>query len=302
VKPTLLVLAAGMGSRYGGLKQLDPVGPDGETMIDYSVHDAMRAGFGKLVFVIRRDFAELFKKDLGARYESHINVEYAYQELENLPEGFLVPAGREKPWGTGHAVLAAEGLIHEPFAMINADDFYGVEAYMLMGRRLAAFDQAQAASADYAMVGYQLKATLSEHGTVSRGICDIGADGRLKAVVEMKKIAKQGNGALDLETQTAFSAQELVSMNFWGFTPLIFSQLKELFVEFLKAENGDLKREFYVPVALDSLIKRKKASVEVLKSSGPWFGVTYRQDKPLVMEGIQRLIEAGIYPASLKKI
>jgi NDP-sugar pyrophosphorylase family protein len=298
MKPTLIVLAAGMGSRYGGLKQMDPVGPSGETIIDYSIHDAVQAGFGKVVFVIRPDFAELFKKELGSRFEKKIEVAYAYQELSKLPEGFSVPAGREKPWGTGQALLMAEGVVDGPFAMVNADDFYGAESFRVMGSYL--MQARDKALADYSMVGYRLRATLSEHGTVSRGVCLLNADGSLKAVDERTKIEKLPQGAKDQLSGALFSGDEIVSMNFFGFTPSVFAHLRRLFAAFLEAEGAELKSEFFVPKIVDKLIQGGLASVQVLPTAGPWFGVTYREDKPLVQAGIKKLVDAGLYPPDLR--
>jgi dTDP-glucose pyrophosphorylase len=295
---TLLILAAGMGSRYGGLKQMDPVGPDGETIIDYSIYDAARAGFGKVVFVIRPDFAELFKRELGSRAEKRIAVDYAYQELAKIPDGFKVPEGRQKPWGTAHAVLMARDVIKEPFAMINADDFYGPESFEAMAKHLQVSKDAELA--DYSMVGYVLRQTLSEHGTVSRGLCSLNPDGTLKEVVETLKISKTTGAAKDDASGKDLSGEEIASMNFWGFTPSVFGHFERLLIEFLKAKSSDLKSEIYVPYAVDQLIHEKKARVSVLKSDAKWFGVTYREDKPHVIEGIRKLVDAGRYPASLK--
>jgi dTDP-glucose pyrophosphorylase len=295
---TLLVLAAGMGSRYGGLKQMDGVGPNGETIIDYSIEDAVRAGFEKAVFVIRPDFAESFKASLGSRFEKKIAVDYAYQELSKTPAWFKAPEGREKPWGTGHAVLMAEGQISGPFAMINADDFYGRQGFEVMARHLE--KAKDGAKADYSMVGYQLKATLSEHGTVARGICRLGQGDLLQEVIETTKIEKLPEGARDQATGVQLSGDEIVSMNFFGFTPSVFGHLKKGFDEFLKAKGQELKSEFYVPAAMDDLIKAGTADVKVLKSSDSWFGVTYREDRANVVQSIQELVKAGRYPANLR--
>ncbi|MES2201313.1 MAG: sugar phosphate nucleotidyltransferase [candidate division FCPU426 bacterium] len=292
-KPTLLVLAAGMGSRYGGLKQMDPVGPAGETIIDYSVHDAIRAGCGKVVFVIRPDFAEVFKRDLGSRFEKHIAVDYAYQELGKLPAWFTLPPERTKPWGTAHAVLMAKDLVKEPFLMINADDFYGRESFEVVARHL------EKGGPDYCMAGYRLKNTLSDNGTVARGVCASGPDGNLTAVDELTKIGKEGTGAKDAVTGRVMSGEEIVSMNFFGFSTAIFGQIEGLLDEFLKTQGQDLKSEIYIPKVLDRLIRDHKAQVKVLPSNGQWFGVTYREDAPLVKAGIQRLVSSGAYPSPL---
>jgi len=297
MKPTLLILAAGMGSRYGGLKQMDPVGPNGETLLDYTLYDAVQAGFGKAVFVIRPDFAESFKRDLGRRFEKKINVDYAYQTIDKTPAWFTPPAGREKPWGTGHAVLMAEGLIKEPFAMVNADDFYGRQGFESMAGYL--LEARDGALADYSMVGYRLNATLSDYGTVSRGVCSIADDGTLREVVETLKIEKTATGARDLAGGAVFSGNEIVSMNFFGFTPSIFKHLARAFDAFLKNDALLLKGEFYVPGAVDALVKAGRASVSVLNSNDAWFGITYREDKPRVAAGILDLVKAGRYPARL---
>lgn len=296
MQPTLLVMAAGMGSRYGGLKQIDPVGPSGETLMDYSIYDAMRAGFGKLVFVIRKDIEQAFREKVGARFERRIAVEYVFQELEDLPAGFSVPDGRTKPWGTTQAVLAAENAIGEPFAVINADDFYGAESYRVLGGHL------QSGSEDYAMVGFVLRNTLSDFGSVARGVCRVSADGYLEKIEELTNIERDGDGAKNTApdgTVRKLSGEEPVSMNYWGFTPRIFPQLREVFHRFLERSGTDLKAESYVPTAVGELISRDEARVKVLRSRDPWFGVTYREDRPRVVESIRRLIESGAYPGAL---
>ena len=300
-QPTLLILAAGMGSRYGGLKQLDPMGPHGETVLDYSVFDALRAGFGKVVFVIRRDFEEEFKTKVGSRFDRKIPVEYAFQSLTDLPAGFTVPEGRTKPWGTTHAVLAAEKLLHEPFAMINADDFYGSDAFAKLAADLRKPRPAGAAVKNYSMVGFQLKNTLSEHGSVARGVCT-SRNGKLASVTEMTKIVKTATGARneeDAANPVELTGNELVSMNFWGFTPELFPQLHTAFVDFLKQQGGDPKSECYVPKVVDALIKAGQAEVEVLETTSSWFGVTYPEDKAVVVSSIKKLTDAGGYPSPL---
>lgn len=299
-KPTLLILAAGMGSRYGGLKQLDPMGPNGETVLDYSVFDALRAGFGKVVFVIRRDFEEEFKTKVGSRFDRHIPVEYAFQSITDLPEGFSVPEGRVKPWGTTHAVLAAEEQVKEPFAMINADDFYGRDAFAKLAANLPTLRPANGRH-HYSLVGFQLKNTLSDHGSVARGVCT-SHEGKLTSVTEMTKIVKTDSGARneeDPDNHIELSGHELVSMNFWGFTPEVFPQLREAFVNFLKKEGGSQKSECYVPKEVDNFIKQGTADVEVLQTSSSWFGVTYPEDKEIVVASIKKLTDAGEYPAPL---
>jgi len=294
-KPTLLVLAAGMGSRYGGLKQIDPVGPNGETIIDYSIYDAMRAGFGKVVFVIRRDIEEPFKKIIGSRFEKKIPVDYVFQELDRLPPGFSVPANRAKPWGTGQAILLTADVIHEPFAAINADDFYGANSFRLLAEHLG--DGARAHGADFAMVGFVLRNTLSEFGSVARGVCRANADGYLESVTEMTKIERdtdgRGSGAKTVGPDghvLKLTGDETVSMNMWGFTPELFGDLKKLFVEFLTKHGTEEKSEFYIPAAVNDLLRSKSARVKVLRTPDPWFGVTYREDK---------LIARGDYPKAL---
>ncbi|MEI6074299.1 MAG: sugar phosphate nucleotidyltransferase [Verrucomicrobiota bacterium] len=295
-KPTLLVLAAGMGSRYGGLKQIDPVGPSGETIIDYSIFDAMRAGFGKLVFVIRKDIEQQFREIVGARFEKRIAVEYAYQELDKLPPGYSLPAGRTKPWGTTHAILMAQGVVNEPFAAINADDFYGQQAYQLLAHHLTS------GTPDYAMVGFILKNTLSAHGSVARGVSRVNADNYLTHIVEMMKIEPDGNGAKDTGadgTITKLSGDEAVSMNFWGFTPALFPQLRVEFEKFLKRAGGEQKSECYIPATIGELVTTGQAKCKVLRTSDSWFGVTYREDRPQVVESIRQLIAQGKYPEKL---
>jgi UTP-glucose-1-phosphate uridylyltransferase len=294
--PTLLVLAAGMGSRYGGLKQIESVGPSGETIIDYSIFDAMRAGFGKLVFVIRKDIEEPFKEVVGSRFEKRIAVEYVFQELDKIPSPFKVPAGRTKPWGTTQAILMTTDVIHEPFAVINADDFYGAESYRVLSEQL------RSGSKDYAMVGFVLRNTLSDFGTVARGVCEVSNDGYLKAIAELTAIGRDGDKAKNTDGDgkvTVLNGDEPVSMNFWGFTPEIFGQLKEHFREFLEANGGDLKKECYIPSTVNEIMVAGQGKVKVLRSNDSWFGVTYREDHGHVVESIRRLVKEGIYPERL---
>ena len=295
-KPTLLVLAAGMGSRYGGLKQIDPVGPADETIIDYSIYDAMRAGFGKLVFVIRKDIEQQFKEIVGARFEKRIAVEYVFQELDKLPPGCSLPAGRTKPWGTTHAILMAADTIRAPFAAINADDFYGAEAYRLLAQHLTS------GTTDYAMVGFILRNTLSKFGSVARGVCRVDENNHLKSVVEMMKIEPDGGGAKNTDAAgqiTKLTGEEAVSMNFWGFTPALFPQLKTQFEAFLKKSGNELKSECYIPSTVNDLVVVGQAKVKVLRTNDFWFGVTYREDRPQVVESIRQLIAQGKYPEKL---
>ncbi|MGA8740107.1 MAG: sugar phosphate nucleotidyltransferase [Terracidiphilus sp.] len=296
VSPTLLVLAAGMGSRYGGLKQLDPVGPENETIMDYSIFDARRAGFGKVVFVIRKEIEEAFKEKIGARYEKRVPVEYVFQETGKLIPGFSVPEGRTKPWGTTHAILMAANVIHEPFGVINADDFYGAGSYNVLAKHL------QSSTTDYAMVGFVLRNTLSDFGTVARGVCHVADDGYLKDIAELKSIEREGPRITNIdveEQETVLSGGELVSMNMWGFTPQVFPQLYEHFQRFLKRYGDDLKAECYIPSSVNSLVQAGQARVKVLRSGDAWFGITYREDHSRVVQSIGRLIEQGTYPHRL---
>jgi dTDP-glucose pyrophosphorylase len=297
---TLVVLAAGMGSRYGGLKQLDPMGPNGETIMDYSVFDAVRAGFNRVVFVIRRDFEAEFKERIGKKYEKLLKVEYAFQQLDDLPKGFTVPEGREKPWGTGHALLAARHILNTPFAVINADDFYGADSY----RQLAGYLANPPASnlVRGVIATFILSNTLSDHGTVARGICSVDSDSCLRKVTEFTKIGKNADGVADVtdpENPTPFTGDEQVSMNSWGFMPEFIGKLEELLVEFLEKNGKELKSEFYLPGAVDELISRGQAVIAASSSRDSWFGVTYREDRPLVQESLQKLVDDGAYPSPL---
>jgi dTDP-glucose pyrophosphorylase len=296
IAPTLLDLAAGMGSRYGGLKQIDPVGPGGETIIDYSIYDALRAGFGKLVFVIRKDIEEPFKQIVGARFEKRIAVEYVFQELDELPPGFKVPQGRTKPWGTAHAILMAAGAIHEPFAVINADDFYGAEGYRALAQQL------QSGTADYAMVGFVLRNTLSEFGSVARGVCQVSAGGFLEGVVEFASIQRDGELARNTDATghvTMLTGNEVVSMNMWGFASRIFEQLREHFQKFIELKGSDARSECYITSVVNELVRSGLERVRILRTNDAWFGVTYREDHPRVVESIGRLIRDGVYPERL---
>ena len=294
--PTLLVLAAGIGNRYGGLKQIDPVGPGGETIIDYSIYDALRAGFGKVVFVIRKDIEHAFKHAVGARFEGHIMVEFVLQELDRLPPGFSVPLDRTRPWGTLHAVLMAADTINEPFAVINADDFYGSESYRVLAQQL------QSGIADYAMVGFLLRNTLSDFGSVSRGVCRLDGDDFLQGVVELTNIERDGAHARNTDSSgriTTLSGNEVVSMNMWGFTPHVFRQFGEYFQRFLRSRGPDIKSESYLPSTVNELVLTGQARVKVLRTNNSWAGVTYREDRPVVVETIRRLIDRGDYPKRL---
>jgi len=278
---------------------MDAFGPNGETIIEYSIYDAIQAGFSKVVFVIRHSFADAFKAKFEPLLKGKIEVEYAYQELTNLPAGFTVPEGREKPWGTGHAIMMAKDVIDTPFAIINADDFYGREAYFQMHD----FISKSKDDNEYAMVGYALKNTLSEHGTVSRGVCEVDAQGRLHKVTERTKIGTE-NGKIyyyEENEKGELTGEEPISMNFWAFKPSFFTHLENIFTEFLKEKGKELKSEFYFNIAVDKLIKAGKASALVVPCDSKWFGVTYPEDKPLVQQKINELIESKKYPNNLWK-
>ena len=304
MKPTLFLLAAGMGSRYGGLKQMDGLGPTGETIMDYSIYDAIKAGFGKLVFVIRKDFEDDFRKKIVSKYENHLPVEVVFQSLDKLPEGFTVPEGREKPWGTNHAVMMGEDVIKEPFAVINCDDFYGRDSFQVMGKFLS--ELPEGSTGKYAMVGFRVGNTLSESGTVSRGVCATDASQYLQSVVERTKIERKDDGVIrflddDGTTWTGLEENTPVSMNFWGFTPDYFAHSDEFFKDFLSLESTktNLKAEFFIPLMVDKLIREQKATVKVLDTTSKWFGVTYPEDRPDTVAKIAKLIEEGVYPEKL---
>ena len=290
-----------MGSRYGSLKQMDGVGPNGEAIIDYSVYDAIRAGFGKVVFVIRHSFAQDFCEVFNAeRFGNKTEVEYVFQELDKLPEGFTLPEGREKPWGTNHAVMMASEAINTPFAVINADDFYGRDAYAVIGSYLS---ELASSEGKYCMVGYEVSKTLSENGTVSRGVCTVDAEGNLRGMVERTKIERV-NGTIvfhDLGTDEPLEENTPVSMNLFGFTPDYFAHSVETFKQFLSAEStkSNLKAEFFIPLMVNKLIGEGTAKMKVLSTTAQWFGVTYKEDKPQLMAKIESLIEAGVYPRNL---
>ena len=295
MQPTLLVLAAGIGSRYGGLKQVEPVGPGGEIILEYSIFDAIRSGFGKVVFVIRKEIEEVFESEIAARIAGRLPYQYAYQELDKLPPAFSgsVIEGRAKPWGTGHAVWVAKEQVQGPFAVINADDFYGPKAFSEVGRHL------QTPDAGYAMVGFRLDQTLSENGSVSRGVCSVTGDGHLKSVVEYTDVQRLNGKIVAHDPEGVFSGNEAVSMNFWALQPDIFERLESQFVEFLEQRGQELKSEFYLPAAVDRIVASGQRPVQVLRSDDRWFGVTYPQDKQMVAEGIRKVIGAGTYPERL---
>ena len=288
---SLLVMAAGMGSRYGGLKQLDAVGPSGETIIDYSVYDAIQARFNKVVFIIRKDFEDEFKSQITDKYSGKIQVEFAFQDLHDLPDGFTCPEGRNKPWGTGHAILAAADLIHEPFVAINGDDFYGRESFKVVA------DYYLSGADDFSMVAFQLDKTLSTFGGVTRGLCTV-KEGKLDTVIETGELQRTEQGVTS-DRNIKLDGSEPVSMNVWGFTPVLFKYLKDLFVEFLHDEGNELKSEYLIPSVVNDLIQSGREDVHVLRSASSWFGVTYKDDRPFVMGEIQKLIDRGTYPKQL---
>lgn len=300
-KQTLLVLAAGMGSRYGGLKQVDPMGPSGETLLDYSVFDAVRAGFDRVVFIIRRDIEEEFREKVGSRYKGNVPVDYVFQQLDFLPDGFSVPTDRKKPWGTAHAVWCARQEVKEPFAAINADDFYGRQTYQVIGHFLSG---AQPTNPSFAMAGYRLDHTLSEHGSVARGVCQVDSRGRLVSISECTGIEKAGGEILQRESDGSiqkFRGDEPVSMNFWGLTPAVFPLIEDQLVAFLSTSSTDPKAECYIPEAIGVMITRNQATLDVLPTDADWFGVTYREDKPAVMTALKELHSEGVYPTPLWK-
>ncbi len=298
---TLLILAAGMGSRYGGMKQIDPITDNGEFIIDFSIYDAIRAGFDKVVFIVKKENLEAFKETVGSRIESHINVDYAFQELEALPEGFSVPEGRVKPWGTAHAVLSAKDIVKDNFAVINADDYYGYDAFLKLAAHLKNA-KAENGVSPSCMVGYELAKTLTENGSVSRGECFVGNDGYLESIVERTKIVK-GEGTARYEENgewTDIPYDTTVSMNCFGFTPEVFEHIEKGFVGFLERGGvNELKSEYYLPGSVFEMIENGKATVKVYRSDAEWYGVTYHEDKPRVVAAIRALIEKGLYPEKL---
>ncbi len=302
MKPTLLLLAAGMGSRYGGLKQLDGLGPHGETIMDYSIYDAILAGVGKIVFVIRKDFEADFRQKILSKYEGHIPAELCFQSIDSLPAGFTVPQGRQKPWGTNHAVMMAEDLIHEPFCVINCDDFYNRDAFMVIGKFLA--DLPEGARNRYAMVGFRVGNTLSENGTVARGVCSTNHNGELTTVVERTEVMRVDGPICYKDEQgqwVAIDENTPVSMNMWGFTPDYFKYSDDYFKTFLADPKNmaNPKAEFFIPLMVNKLINDGTATVKVLDTTSKWFGVTYAADRPSTVARIQRLIDAGVYPDRL---
>ncbi len=302
MQPTLLVLAAGMGSRYGSLKQVDRFGPSGETIVEYSIYDALRAGFSKIVMVVRREFVDDFQEIVLKRALKKADIRFVFQELDKLPEGFTLPADRVKPWGTGHAVLMAENDIDTPFAVINADDFYGTQSYQVLGKFLSA--KQSGITEEYCLVDYQLDRTLSESGTVSRGICRVDPGGYLTGIAEHKKIGRHGNqitGEAEGAGTVVFTGMEPVSMNMIGFNPSMFGHLKQQFTNFLKKNITVSDAEFYIPSAMNQVILEGTARVKVLHTPEKWFGVTYREDREMVIASLKALVDQGIYPSDLWK-
>lgn len=300
MQPALVIMASGIGRRYGGLKQIDPMGPCGEIIIDYSLYDALRAGFEKLVFVICHDIEEDFKEVVGRRMEKRADVRYAFQELDQLPEGFSLPPTRTKPWGTAHAVMAAEEHVEEPFAVINADDFYGQDVFRVLAEFLKQPQQGD--MPEFAMVGFTLRNTLSEYGSVARGVCEATPDGYLQHVVERTKIETDGDKARFIDddgTVVPLTGDEIVSMNTWGFTPALFGHLRSQFRAYLEKRIGEDKAEFFLPGVVDRLIAAGEARVKVLPTTSRWFGVTYKEDKATAQKCIRELIDAGVYPENL---
>ena len=300
MKPTLFLLAAGMGSRYGGLKQLDGLGPNGETIMDYSIYDAIHAGFGKLVFVIRKDFEEDFRKKIISKYEGHIPCELVFQSLDALPEGFTVPEGRTKPWGTNHALMMGKNVINEPFAIINSDDYYGRNSFEVMAKELSSLEEGS--TNKYSMVGFKVGNTLSESGTVSRGVCEKEGD-YLTGVVERTSIGYNAEHKISFTDENGveqvIAPDTPVSMNFWGFTPDYFKYSEEYFVKFLKENIDKPKSEFFIPTLINELVKQGKASVKVLTTESKWFGVTYSQDRQGVVDKFAELHATGVYPEKM---
>ncbi len=301
--PALIIMAGGIGSRYGGLKQVEPIGPSGEIVIDYAVYDALRAGFGKIVFLIRREIEEVFRERIGRKIEKRADVHYVFQELDHLPPGFSVPPERKKPWGTGHAVLSCKDAVREPFAVINADDFYGAGAFQALAAFLRGARDPEGGPYNYCMVGYVLANTLSEHGTVARGVCQLTQDGYLAGVQERTKIRQFGKDVQyteDGENWIPIDGGSLVSLNTWGFTPSLFEELEARFPVFLRenAERLD-KAEYFLPDVVNQILREGKASVKVLPVNERWFGVTYPEDRPIVQSAIRDMVARGLYPEQL---
>lgn len=297
MKPALVILAAGMASRYGSMKQVEGFGPSGETIMDYSIYDAIRAGFGKVVFIIRKEFEKNFREIVGKDIEPRIQVEYVFQELNKYSEGFQIPADRTKPWGTAHAVLCADEKVREPFAVINADDFYGKNGF----QKAFSFLTKDCNPKTYSIIGYELLNTLSEHGTVNRGVCEVDDKGNLVSVVERLNVSRQGDKVVcnDEHTPKELPLDTPVSMNFWCFDPSVFDYTKRTFKEFLSENASNPKSEFFIPIVADKYIKEGEGVIKVIPTSAKWFGVTYKEDAPMVRESLRKLIDAGDYPETL---
>ncbi len=293
-------MAAGIGSRYGGLKQIDPIGPNGEIVLDYAVYDAIKAGFGKVVFVIRKEIEEAFREKVGETIEKQIDTAYVFQDLSMVPDGYTIPAERTKPWGTAHAVLCAEDAITAPFAAINADDFYGADSFRVLGEHLSSAKDGE--TYDFSSVGFVLSNTLTEHGHVARGICTVNDDGYLDEVVERTKIQQFDDGvkfAEDEENWVPISGDSIVSLNMWGFTPVMFDEIRQRFPVFLKATDGQLKAELFIPTVVNELLQEGRARVKVLPTKSRWYGVTYQGDKDRVKSAIAAMVADGQYPENL---
>ena len=297
MQPTLLILAAGMASRYGSMKQIQSFGPSGETIMDYSIYDAIRAGFGKVVFIIRKDFADDFKAIFEPKLKGKIAIEYVYQEKDAFLPDVQIPADRTKPWGTAHALLCAKEVIKEPFAVINADDFYGKDSF----EKAAAFLQHQCNEKTYAIIGYELAKTLSDHGTVSRGVCKVDANSKLVSIKERTKIYKEGDKIVyeenDVKVEVPFDSS--VSMNFWCFPPTMFAATENLFHAFVRNHFSDIKAEFFIPLLGDDFVQNQGGTIQVIPTSAQWFGVTYKEDAPIVKASVEKLVADGEYPISL---
>ena len=297
MQPTLLILAAGMASRYGSMKQIEGFGPGGETIMDYSIYDAIRAGFGKVVFVIRKDFAEGFKASFEPKLQGKIKTEYVYQEMDSYLDGMEIPAGRTKPWGTAHAVLCGKEVVNEPFAVINADDYYGVDAFV----KAADFLNTKCDEKHYAIIGYELERTLSEHGSVSRGVCEVDAAQNLISIKERTKIYKE-NGVItyeDEEGKHTVPSDSSVSMNFWCFDPSLFVSTEKLFLDFVKKHAENIKAEFFIPIVAEDFMENQRGKISVIPTSSQWFGVTYKEDAPVVKASVDKLVADKVYPPSL---
>lgn len=301
---TLVIMAAGMGSRYGGLKQIDPIGPGGEIILDYSVYDAVKAGFNKVIFVIKEEIEKDFKEIIGNKFDGVVDIDFAYQDINNLPEGFTVPEGRVKPWGTGHAVLSCKGMIDGPFAVINADDYYGRETFELIYNELTK-EKAEGDKYEFCMVGFRVENTLTENGTVARGVCQTSEDGYLTDIVERTKIAIRDGKIMfteDGESWIEIPEGTTVSMNCWGFTPVMMEELENRFAACLERNKDNmLKCEYFLPFVVDELLKEDKAEVQVLSTKEKWYGVTYKEDKAVVVNAIREKVEKGEYPRCLWK-